>query len=281
MKSCSVRIPATSANMGPGFDCLGVALQIYNTVTVRKGAATVEPGEMAEEAAQTFFAAAQVEPFAFGWTVEGDVPRSRGLGSSVTVRLGLLHGLNEIAGEPLGRKSLFELCAKLEGHPDNAAPAAFGGFTIATPSGTFQRHKVDRDLSFILLIPPFEMKTEEARRVLPASVSLADAVMNTANAAAIAAAFASKDYESLRGCFGDRLHQPYREALLPCLGPVIAAGIAAGALGGWLSGSGSTIACATLERPRRVAAAMLEAAALEGAVVEITRADNAGVRILG
>ncbi len=129
--SVTIRVPATTANLGPGYDCLGVALQIYNRVTVTRGETPSGQGGMAAEAAEAFFLATGHAPFAFGWSVEGDVPRSRGLGSSVTVRLGLLHGLNVLSELPLHPQRLFELCARLEGHPDNAAPAAFGGFTVA------------------------------------------------------------------------------------------------------------------------------------------------------
>ena len=107
-----VRVPATSANLGPGFDSLGVALRLYNTTTVFRGRGPA-PGEMAREAADLFFRKTRTKPFAFHWGVEGDVPRSRGLGSSVTVRLGVLHGLNELAGRPLNRQGVFELCAGL------------------------------------------------------------------------------------------------------------------------------------------------------------------------
>jgi len=207
------------------------------------------------------------------------VPRSRGLGSSVTVRLGVLHGLNELAGSPLTRQEVFELCAELEGHPDNAAPAAFGGFTIARAGGYFQRYRVDRALGFALLIPDFEVSTSDARRVLPKTLPLGDAVVSVSNACAIAGAFAGREYEKLSGCFEDRLHQPFREKLVPFLSPVIDAGMAAGALGGWLSGSGSTVACLALGEVDRVAGAMLAAFGRPGARVMTTRADNTGVRI--
>jgi homoserine kinase len=116
----------------------------------------------------------------------------------VTVRLGVLHGLNQLAGAPLSREQIFQLCAELEGHPDNAAPAAFGGFTIARPGGGFQRYRVDNTLDFALLIPDFEVSTSDARRVLPKSIPFDNAVTSVSNACAIAGAFASRDYEAYR-----------------------------------------------------------------------------------
>lgn len=278
MRVVRTRVPATTANVGPGFDCLGIALQIYNWVAVqREGIGG--PDGMIEAACSAFFNRTGAPPFPVRCKISGEVPRARGLGSSVTVRLGVLHGVNELAGSPLSREEVFWLCAELEGHPDNAAPAAFGGFTIARTQGTFQRYRVDPKLAFVLLIPDFEVSTTDARRVLPGSIAFADAVASVSNACAIAGAFATRDYEKLVGCFEDRLHQPYRAPLVPFLGPVIEAGRAAGALGGWLSGSGSTVACVTLANPEAVAAAMLAASQLPGARVITTRADNAGVRI--
>jgi homoserine kinase len=278
--SVRVRVPATSANLGPGFDALGVALRLSNTVTVRR-AAQAAPDAMADEATAAFFSASKRKAFSFEWSIRGDVPRSRGLGSSVTVRLGLLHGLNCLAGSPLDNEALYRLCAQLEGHPDNAAPAAFGGFTVARPDGSYQRFRVGTKLKFVLLIPAFEVRTKDARRVLPKQLPYADAVRSAANAAAIAAAFASADYEALRGCFVDYLHQPYRAPLIPGFDKVIAAGEKAGALGGWLSGSGSTIACITLGDAEKVAKAMKKAFTASAAATKITTADNRGVALPG
>ena len=235
---------------------------------------------MATEAADAFFHEAGGKPFTFSWSVQGDVPRSRGLGSSVTVRLGVLHGLNELADRPLDRQRIFRICAALEGHPDNAAPAAFGGFTVVPPTGATQRFPVKKSLQFLLLIPTFEISTPAARKALPEKISLADAAFSAGNAAAVAAAFASGEYAKLVGCFGDRLHQPYREKLLPCLPAVISAAESAGAIGGWLSGSGSTIACITTRRPEKITQAMLAASGLPDATVLAVAADNSGVRIL-
>ncbi|MFA7343957.1 MAG: homoserine kinase [Terrimicrobiaceae bacterium] len=279
MNEVRVRVPASTANLGPGFDCLGIALRLYNTTTVRRGRGPAK-GEMAGEAAALFFRESGIRRFAFHWEVEGSVPRSRGLGSSVTVRLGVLHGLNELAGRPLGRADIFRLCAMLEGHPDNAAPAAFGGFTISPPVGRLQRYKIGNGLRFALLIPGFEISTPSARRVLPGRIPLKDAVFSAGCAAAISAAFATGSYQDLAGCLDDRLHQPYREPLIPFLQPVIHAARKAGGLGGWLSGSGSTIACATLKNPEKIAGAMLAASDLDSAVAVVVGADNSGVRIL-
>ncbi len=270
------KIPATTANLGPGYDCLGVALRLYNDVAVSRESGSAPP-DMAAKAAALFFQQARVEPFEFSVEIEGEVPRSRGLGSSVTVRLGLLHGLNAICGDPLTRDRLFELCAQLEGHPDNAAPAAYGGFVVAGLHGGELRFEVDQRLRFVLLIPDFEIATPDARAVLPAQIPHRDAVTSAANACRITAAFASRRYEMLRGCFGDHFHQPHRAALIPILEKVIRAGETAGALGGFLSGSGSTICCLTLDEPEAVATAMLSASGT-GARTVITTADNAGAR---
>jgi len=283
MHSVSVRVPATTANLGPGYDSLGVALRLYNRVSVHRGEAAadapaVPAPEMGDAVARAFFDAAESKPFPFRWEIGGEVPRSRGLGSSVTVRLGLLHALNRLAGDPLDREDLFLLCSELEGHPDNAAPAEFGGFTVASADACLA-FPVKSALKFVLLIPDFEIATPQARKAIPATIPHRDAVLSAVNAARITAAFASGQYEALEGCFADGLHQPYRQPLIPFLSEVIRAGEGAGALGGFLSGSGSTIACVTLRKPEAVAAAMKNTlpAGVTGHTV-ITTADNDGVR---
>lgn len=277
MDKVTVRVPATSANLGPGFDCLGLALDLYNNITVERGQTTA-PDAMVTEAASSFFEAANHAPFAFSWTVTGDVPRSRGLGSSVTVRLGILHALNHLASSPLDQERLYRLCAALEGHPDNAAPAAFGGFAAARPDSVCFHCTVSPDLHFVLLVPDDEVKTDASRLRLPDQISHADAVQNTARASLVTAAFASGRYELLRGSMRDWLHQPYRAPALPHLVPAVEAGVAAGALDGYLSGSGSAVACVTLESPEAVAAAMQ--AILPSGRVMILHADNTGAHTL-
>ena len=269
-------MPATTSNLGPGFDCLGVALQIYNYVTVTHSEGETVP--MARSAARKYFKRIGVVPFPFSCTVAGNVPAARGLGSSVTVRLGVLHALNALLDRPLKRAEIFALCAELEGHPDNAAPAEFGGF-VATSAGRPQRFPVEARLRFVLLIPDFELETKEARKVLPNEIDRWRAIESSANACAITAAMASANYPNLRGVFGDHLHQPYRARFVPFLDRVIAAGEAAGALGGFLSGSGSTIICVTLRSAKKVAEAMAGASGLRDPETRITTADNDGVRI--
>jgi len=277
MQQVTVRTPASTSNLGPGFDCLGIALSLYNQVTIKSGTAG-GGNRMVREAARKFFAVVKGKPFDFSCDIRGNVPISRGLGSSVTVRLGVLHALNEIARANVSRDELFELCAELEGHPDNAAPASFGGFTIARGTDV-QQFNVSARLRFILLIPSFEIATNEARRLLPANILRTDAARNAANVAAIAAAFAARDYKRLRGCFVDYLHQPFRKKLIPFLDRVITAAERAGALGAFLSGSGSAICALALNNSEKIAAAMLRASRLSHTQTVITRADNRGVRV--
>ena len=278
MLKVTVRVPASTSNLGPGFDCLGIALRLYNNVTIsrRRGRPT---GTMVRAAAAAFFDRAKRKPFPFSCAITGDVPQCRGLGSSVTVRLGVMNGLNELAGRPLQRQAIFEICTELEGHPDNAAPAAYGGFNVVR-DGQRQAFTVSAQLHVVLLVPNFEIATEQARRVLPSRVDRLHAVENCRNACAVTAAFASREYEKLRGAFVDRLHQPFRKKLIPFLDNVIGAAESAGALGAFLSGSGSTICAITLRSPERVSREMIAAAKSEGARTIITSADNRGARIL-
>jgi homoserine kinase len=277
VQSVTVRVPASTSNLGPGFDCLGVALRIYNLVTISRATKQESLAPIAAKAADLFFKQTKRRRFAFSCSAMENIRRSRGLGSSATIRLGILHGLNELTRWPLDRLSIFQLCAELEDHPDNAAPSSFGGFTVARGENV-QRFQVSPRLKFVLLIPDFEIQTSAARKILPEEIPHPDAVESSGNACAITAAFASGDYANLHGVFIDHLHQPFRARLIPFLPRVVAAAEKAGALGAFLSGSGSTICAVTLCNPRKVAAAMVRAAKTRAAQTLITTADNAGVR---
>jgi len=278
VQQVTVRVPASTSNLGPGFDCLGVALSLYNNITVSRGKSGAVSG-MVRDAAGKFFATTQCKAFEFSCDIRGDIPIARGLGSSVTLRLGVLHGLNQIARTNLTRHDLFTLCAELEGHADNSAPASFGGFTLARGL-EIQYFNVSPRLRFVLLIPNFEIATNEARRLLPSKITRTDAVRNVANASAITAAFAMRDYERLRGCFVDYLHQPFRKKLVPFLEDTIRSAERNGALGAFLSGSGSAICAITLQNPRKIADAMMRASRQKDAGIIVTWADNQGVQIL-
>jgi homoserine kinase len=277
MQQVTVRVPASTSNLGPGFDCLGVALRIYNEVTISRGRGK-RLAPMARAASDAFFKRAP-KSFPFSCVITGEIPQSRGLGSSAAIRLGVIIGLNEIAGRPLERREIFALCVGLEGHPDNVAPACYGGFNVVRGLEQ-QMFTVSAQLHFVLLVPDFEIATDRARALLPSRIDRLHAVQNSRNACAITAAFASREYRSLHGAFADHLHQPFRKKLIPFLDDVIAAAETAGALGGFLSGSGSTICAITRRSPDKIARAMLVASDSPRARTIITTADNRGARII-
>ena len=281
VESTTIIIPGTTANLGPGFDSFGLALDLSNRVTVSLKSSGQPLPAMVQATAESFFIGGDFTPFPFSWSIKGDVPQARGLGSSVTVRLGILMGLNSLTGNPLSRHGLFRLCAELEGHPDNAAPAMFGGFTIARSHLDPLRYPVSTGLRFVLLIPGFEVATPSARKVMPKSIGVTEAAANAADAAVIAAAFATKRYELLCGAFGDRLHQPHRAKLVPFLYEAVKAGENAGAIGGWLSGSGSTICCLAPDSKHAAAIAKaMQGKAPKGSRTVICSADNKGARLV-
>ena len=269
-----VRVPASTSNLGPGFDCLGLALNLHNVVTLtRRDDAPPSTGMIAETATAFFQRAAggKVKSFTFEAAIEGDVPVSRGLGSSVTVRLGVLTALAELVRDEfeVTPAQLLHLLIELEGHPDNAVASSLGGFVACAPadlegSFTYSRTAVDAELAFVALIPELKLSTETARGVLPKEIPLRLAVENAQRTARITAAFSSRDYASLRGLFVDHVHQPFRRALIPGFDAILEAGTKAGALGSFLSGAGSTLMAVTLERTEEISAAMLAAAERSG-----------------
>lgn len=289
-----LRVPCSTSNLGSGFDTLGLALKLYNEVRVtrvRGAGVTIEEAPvgadrklllgMLSEVADSFFQLTGKAPFATVVQLAGDVPSGRGLGASATARLGMAAALNILTGTPLNREGLLDFVTGVEHHPDNASPCLLGGATVSgIVNGRVRAlsFPVSTELKFVTLVPEFQIATEEARKLVPNSYSKADTVHSLNRAALIAAAFASGKYEALRGVFDDRVHQPYREKLIPQMTQVIQAGEKAGAIGGWLSGSGSAIMCMTLENADDIATAMQRV--LPQSKMLILSADNQGMEIL-
>ncbi|MCF3648501.1 homoserine kinase [Synoicihabitans lomoniglobus] len=295
MSSVSVRVPGSTSNCGAGFDTLGLALQIYNTVTLERveasGAHPVTPADgraadLVTEVMQTFAARTGRAVPGFTYQITGDVPPARGLGSSVTVLAGVLAGLNHWAGEPMSREDLVSALTAIEGHPDNAAAGVLGGFCVArcgeTPAeyaGTV-RIEIPSELCFVVVSPVTEIATKASRGVLPTRISHLDAVRSVNSAACLTAALATGEFEKLRGAVGDFLHEPYRLPGITGAREAIDAGVTAGAYTGWLSGSGSSVlGLAPTGNAEAVSAAMSAAFAAVGVESDarLLIADNAGL----
>jgi homoserine kinase len=293
MQSVAVTVPCSTSNLGSGFDTLGLALALHNRVTLtrrrdsgiricsRIGAADKPAAEaLVRESADLFFQDVRMKPFGFDVAVKGNVPIARGLGYSSTLRGGIIAGLNQLSAAKLTGKTLLHLVTQLEGHPDNASPAVLGGFTVSgivDKNTRCLRFDVDPALKAVTLIPNFQVRTSAARKLMPKEFSRADAAHALNRSALIVAAFASKNYAVLSGVFDDRFHQPYRARLVPQLNRVISAGVTAGAIGGFLSGSGSSIICLTLQNTAKVATAMQSE--LPDSEVVVLNAENKGLRV--
>lgn len=261
-KSVTIQVPASTSNCGPGFDTLSIALSLYNFVRVslREDArinCLANPGEgggaqaMVEEVACAFAAAAGVEPGGFDYEIWGEVPQARGLGSSSTVRAGIVAALNALWDHPLDMEAMIRLTAKLDNASDNACAVFAGGFCIArTEPETFAyrehvRFGLPESLVFVAVSPNYKVLTENSRRVLPDSIPFNDVVRSANSLAFLVGALVSGDFSRLQGAVNDYIHQPYRELLNPFGRESIEAGCHAGAFTGWLSGSGSTVICVT------------------------------------
>lgn len=294
----TVRVPASTSNCGAGFDSLGLALNLYNRVTIGPGDNGIAPRAeraadklaqaMVEHVAEAFFAAAEAPPAGFSFRIEGEVPPARGLGSSVTVIAGVLAGLNEIHATGFSRHKLVEIATALEGHPDNASAGILGGFTVSrcdAITGVYIdtiRIPVPTDIAFVVASPEVETLTKESRGTLPTTLPYFDAVRSINSSTFLTAAFLTGDFEKLRHAVSDFMHEPYRLPKIPGGRDAINRGIATGALTGWLSGSGSSVLCVAWKRDaERVASAMCSAFndTSIGCRARTLSADNAGLVI--
>jgi len=252
-----VRVPATSANLGPGFDALGLALALYNEVVAeeRDGVTVTIDGEgadrLARDAHNVVARGVRLAYEAAGRPFKGcalacvnRIPVARGLGSSAAAWVGGLAAGNALLGSPLSRDALLGLAARAEGHPDNVAAAVFGGLTVScgTPQGvTAVTLPVPKNLAWVVLVPEVTSATAEARALLPRSVPREDAVFNVQRVALLLAGLQTALPAALSVALEDRLHQPYRLKLFPWMPTVAAAARAAGALGCVLSGAGPSL----------------------------------------
>jgi homoserine kinase len=279
-----VRVPATSANLGAGFDALGLALALYNEVTATEadGVTVALEGQgsgrlptggdniVARGVRQAYDAAAR--PFkGVALTCVNRIPTARGLGSSAAAWVGGLLAGNALLGGPLSREALLALAARAEGHPDNAAAALYGGLTVSCALGDGRIATVSLPvpgtLRWIVLVPETTSSTADARAVLPDSVPRGDAVFNVQRVSLLLAGLQSGRVDVLAAALDDRLHQPYRRRFFPWMTAVIDAAREAGALGGVLSGAGPSVLAVVSGDADAVARAMegaLAAAGLRG-----------------
>ena len=296
----TVRSPATSANMGPGFDSLGIALDVWNSVTVHeenklgnsvlvrgKGEESLSSGKdnlVFQSFSRLFEEIGDVVPNVL-LECDNQIELSRGMGSSSASLASGLFAANEYAGSPLSINELVQIAAKMEGHPDNVAPALLGGMQI----GIYEESEVitasvpiPEKLSAVLYVPNVPMPTEEARNLLKPLVSRTDAVYNIGRVALMVQSMVTGELDNLRYATQDMLHQPERQGIFFPLKNIIRAAMNSGALGAFLSGSGSSVLAFCLNREYTIGYEMADAgmkSGLDGEIV-ITRPTITGTHVV-
>lgn len=250
-----LRIPATAANLGAGFDAIGLAVNLYNYVTMEEydGCEIVSLDGVAvptDENNLIYSTAKQLYDLC-GIPFRGlkigqinNIPFARGLGSSSACVIGGLKGANKLMGSPVSDNELINLAASIEGHPDNSTPALTGGLVTAVIENKkvyYVKQEIKNDLRFVAIVPDFELKTSLARSVLPEEIPRADGVFNLSRAALMSVSLYSGNYQNLRVASDDRLHQPYRAGLIKGCPAVMEACYNLGAYAAFISGAGSTI----------------------------------------
>ena len=311
MTAIRVAAPATTANLGPGYDCLGMALDIWNTVEVEplpdgeapsvsvsgEGAGELENGpENLVYRSMEFLYRELGRPMPpLSVRCDNEIPLARGLGSSAAAIAGGLAAANALAnmnedGGGFAARDLLEMAATIEGHPDNVAAAVMGGLQLVVTEAQDTRENtlytvpvsVPAAIHAVLFIPETRIATADARAVLPQQLSVADAVHNMARVALLVAGMATNHPEYLSVATQDKLHQPYRQPLFPAMKLLMKAALDAGALGAFLSGSGSTVLALTQGREMTVAYEMAEAArqaSVEG-TVKVTQPTALGAHLV-
>lgn len=254
-----VKVPASTANLGPGFDTLGMALSLYAWIEMEEAEETVfhlygdemkglplDKSNLLYKVAQMVFTEAGVHVPDLSISMVSDIPLTRGLGSSASAIIGAMVAANVMIGSPLQDDKLFDLATQLEKHPDNVGASLFGGIITATWDGKhadYIRLDPPQDLEVLVVIPEFELATSKARNVLPSEISVSDAVFNISRTSLLTAAFASGRLDLIGRAMQDRLHQPYRAPLVPGMEKLLSEAQNHGALGIALSGAGPTLLC--------------------------------------
>ncbi len=313
LSTVTVTVPATTANLGPGFDCIGAALTLYNQFKFTRldlspswrgketGVVTIDVrGEEADrvdtsadnllyKAFLNFYQHLGRTPPPVQIEIELGVPFARGLGSSATAIVGGLVGANQLAGELLDNVEIMNLAIAMEGHPDNVVPALLGGCRLsASAEEAMEEWQVcdipwHSDIVPVVAIPNFELSTQEARRVLPSNYSRADAIFNIAHLGLLLRGLETGQGDWLRASLDDRIHQPYRQTLIPGYEAVRTAALALGAYGLVISGAGPTLlALANSASTQAVVAAMADAWKAKGITAQVRSLalDTQGARVL-
>ncbi|WP_342480541.1 homoserine kinase [Paenibacillus sp. FSL L8-0340] len=262
-----VKVPASTANLGPGFDTLGMALSLYAWIEMEEAAETVfhlhgdemkgvpqDKNNLLYQVAQMVFAEAGVTIPELSISMYSEIPLTRGLGSSASAIIGGMAAANAMIGSPLDNARLFDMATALEKHPDNVGASLFGGIITAVWDGEhadFIRLEPPQDLEVLVVIPEFELATVKARGVIPSEITVGDAVFNISRTSLLTAALASGRLDLISRAMQDRLHQPYRAPLVPGMEKLLAEAPQHGALGIALSGAGPTLLCLVDRREGR------------------------------
>jgi len=255
-----IRVPATTANLGPGFDCLGMALSIYNYITLSQSgngrlqvtcsgpAATaniaLDETNLVYRAISRIFEIAGKPADGLILHLELDAPLARGLGSSASAIVGGMFSANELLGRPVTTEQLLVEVTRMEGHPDNVVPCLVGGLTasiVLQDRVLFEKTAPPDNVSCVVFVPDYELETSKSRGVMPKEVSIKDAVFNSCRIPFVLAALQRGDLSNLSDFMDDRLHQPYRIPLIAGYDAVRAAALDAGAAAVCISGAGPTI----------------------------------------
>ncbi len=291
-----ISVPATSANLGPGFDALGLALSLRNSFSVEHAERDEILGCEYVGGDNLFLVAARKAAAVCGMQLpplrvrfESPVPIARGLGSSATLIIGGILAARAVLGTAgaaaLDERGVLDLAARIEGHPDNTTPALLGGFAVSVLDGAHIvaiRKSIGEGVAFSALVPPFPLKTSVARAALPKSVPFADAASNAGRAALVTAAFLSGDWDKLGAAMRDRLHEPWRAPLIPGFEEMREGAREAGSLAVWLSGAGPTVIAASRNGDAAFAArmdALCAAAKPRPWRHLLLRADDEGARV--
>ncbi|MBQ1546256.1 MAG: homoserine kinase [Clostridia bacterium] len=293
-----IQIPATSANLGSGFDSLGVALDLYNYVWMEEDdSVSISSSDGIEVptdetnliywSAQRLYSECGKQLPGLSIVQENNIPMTRGLGSSSACIAAGLIGANRFLGSPLSQHELVNLACKIEGHPDNTTPALLGGLvTAAMENGRVYSVSVPvaEHIRFGVFIPPFELKTETARKALPDEYTRENAVYNLSRSSLMTAALFSGSLENLRVAVQDSLHQPYRRKFISGIDTVFRMSYELGSYGTYISGAGPSIIAIiddTLEQQfNKFALPHLESRGIEGWKFMVLRADSEGAKIV-